>query len=198
VNVDEGDGPHELSNALRRSSWLLAVVGLLSLVAGAIVVATPAISLVTLAVITGIWMLVDAAAHLVGVLLDRAEQRVVAALAGAVIGVLLIRHPIHGLVAVALALGLWLILSGMARLVEAIAQRRLSWLVLVAVVELTTGIVIVSDPRIGLTALALIVGIGLIVRGIAMVAIAWAAGHAARALAGPGPEERPSGAVPAT
>jgi uncharacterized membrane protein HdeD (DUF308 family) len=196
--MDEVDGPAELRNALRGSTWLLAVIGLLSIVAGAIVVATPAISLATLAVITGIWMLVDAAAHLVGVLLDRGEQRIVAALAGAVIGILLIRHPIPGLVAVALALGLWLILSGIARLVEAIAQRRVGWLVLVAVVELITGIVIVSDPRIGLTALALIVGIGLIVRGIAMVAIAWAAGHAARALADRGPEERTSGAVPAT
>jgi len=92
----------------------------------------------------------------------------------AIIGIILIRHPTHSVVAIALLLGLWLIIAGAVRLAAALAeQSRRLWNAGVATLELVAGIVIVSSPGIGVATLALLVGIAFILRGIALCAVAW-------------------------
>ena len=75
-------------------------------------------------------------------------------------GVLLIRHPLGGVRAVALLLGIWLIAAGVVRLIAAFAYpgHRI-WRIGAALVLGLFGIVIVSAPHIGYATLALIAGI---------------------------------------
>jgi len=158
--------------------WLLVLAGSLSIAAGVIVLAKPGNSLATLAVVAGIFILLDGIFELAHSLTCGMQNRGFIALLGVlsvIVGVLLIRHPIAGVVAVALLLGLWLMTVGVVRFIAAVeARRHRLWTIAVAALEVIAGIVIVSDPGIGYATLALITGIAFIVNGIGISALGWA------------------------
>jgi len=157
--------------------WLLLLVGVLSMAAGVIILFKPSESLATLAVIAGIFLLLDGILELVGSFLRSTPNRGLVALVGvlsAIAGVLLIRHPIGGVTAVALLIGIWLIAVGVIRLASAFEEdEHRGWHAFAGLVELIAGIVIVANPHIGFATLALLVGIGFILNGVAMLALGW-------------------------
>jgi uncharacterized membrane protein HdeD (DUF308 family) len=163
--------------ALTWGWWLLVLVGLLSVVAGVIVLFKPGDSLATLAVIAGIFLLIDGILELASSFMSSTRNRGMVALFGAItaiVGVLLIRHPIGGVVAVALLIGLWLIVIGVIRLATAFdGHEHRDWYAFVGVVELLAGIVIVANPGIGFATLALLLGIGFIINGVGLIALGW-------------------------
>ncbi len=164
--------------------WLTLGLGVLSAIAGIVVLARPGDSLATIAVITGIFVLIDGIAALVAALSRGTESRGLAALIGVlnlVIGILLIRHPIGGVVAIALFVGIWLIAMGAVRFMLAFdADRHRVWRFLIAAVEVVAGIVIVSSPQIGVATLALLVGLALIANGVSFAALGFML-HSAKA-----------------
>jgi uncharacterized membrane protein HdeD (DUF308 family) len=183
---------------LERVLWawvLLLIVGALSAVAGVVVLAKPHISLATLAVVFGIFLLIDGVFESAWALVRRGENRALPALVGvvsAVAGVVLIRHPTKSVGVIALLVGLWLIVLGVIRVIRGFDQPdHRGWGIISGVVELAGGIVIVSSPHIGVATLALLVGIVFIVRGVALCLVAWALHRATRDLgaraAGPAP-----------
>jgi uncharacterized membrane protein HdeD (DUF308 family) len=157
--------------------WLLVLVGSLSLVTGLIILIKPGDSLATLAVIAGIFLLVDGTLEFASAFLRSTRDRGMVALFGAItaiVGVLLIRHPIGGVTAIALLIGLWLIVIGVIRLATAFdGHEHRDWYAFVGVVELLAGIVIVANPDIGLATLAIVLGIGFIVNGVGLTALGW-------------------------
>jgi uncharacterized membrane protein HdeD (DUF308 family) len=174
-------GQIDLLEGLRRAAsawWLLLLVGLLCIAAGVIVLAEPGISLATLAVVAGIFLLVDGVFEIMASLSKTTEHRGLLALLGVLsvlVGIVLVRDPIRGVVAIALLLGIWLVGFGLVRFITVFAEREhRGWNVLVAIVEVIAGTVIVSAPGIGVATLALFVGIAFILRGIAISALAWA------------------------
>jgi uncharacterized membrane protein HdeD (DUF308 family) len=163
--------------------WLALLIGVLSIAAGVLVLLKPSNSLETLAVILGIFILIDGLIEIAAALIGRTRNRGLLALLGVlsvIAGVLLIRHPLTGVRAVALLLGIWLIAAGLVRFISAFEspEHRL-WRIGVALVLAIFGIVIVSSAHIGYATLALITGLGLICYGIGMLALAWVM-HAAR------------------
>jgi uncharacterized membrane protein HdeD (DUF308 family) len=157
--------------------WLLLVIGVLSIAAGVIILIKPGDSLATLAVIAGIFLLVDGILELAASLIAGTPGRGSLALLGvltAIVGVLLIRHPIQGVVAIALLIGIWLIAVGVIRIIAAFdLYENRGWNIFAGAVELLAGIVIVSDPNIGFATLALFVGIAFILNGIGMFGVGW-------------------------
>ena len=156
---------------------LLLLVGVLSVVAGVVILFKPSDSLTTLAVIAGIFLLLDGILEMISSFMRSTRNRGLVALLGvltAVVGVLLIRHPIGGVAAIALLIGIWLIAVGVIRLATAFEEyEHRGWHALAGLVELIVGIVIVSTPSIGFATLALLVGIGFILNGIGMAALGW-------------------------
>ena len=72
---------------------------------------------------------------------------------------LLIRHPIESVEAVALLIGLWLIAIGVIRFATAFDEPdHRGRYALAGAIELIAGIVIVANPDIGLTTLSILVG----------------------------------------
>lgn len=157
--------------------WLLLLVGMLSVAAGVLVLAKPGDSLRTIAVIVGIFLLIDGVAELISAMVRRTANRGIAALLGVlgvVIGLLLVRHPVQSVLAVALLVGIWLIAAGVIRFAVALDEPdRRVWHAIVAAIEVIAGIVIVVDPNIGFATLALLAGIAFIVNGFGMVALGW-------------------------
>jgi uncharacterized membrane protein HdeD (DUF308 family) len=168
--------------------WLLLLVGVLSIAVGVTILIKPGNSLATLAVIAGIFLLVDGILELVASLIHGTQNRGMVALLGVlsvIVGVLLIRHPIQGITAIALLIAIWLIAVGVVRIIAAfeIDEHR-GWNIVAGAVELIAGIVIVSDPHIGFATLALLVGIAFIVNGMGMFGLGWNM-HALRRAAAP-------------
>jgi uncharacterized membrane protein HdeD (DUF308 family) len=158
--------------------WLAGLIGVLSIVAGVIVIVKPSNSLSTLAVILGIFILIDGIFEVIASLSDQIENRGMLAIVGVlsvIAGVLLIRHPLGGVRAVALLLGIWLIAVGVVRFISVFYEpgNRI-WRILAAAILVVFGIVIVSQPHIGYTTLAVIAGICFILYGLAMIAAGWA------------------------
>jgi uncharacterized membrane protein HdeD (DUF308 family) len=169
--------------------WLVLLAGLLSVVAGVVVLFKPGDSLATLAVIAGIFILVDGILELGSSFMRSTANRGMTAVLGVltvVVGVLLIRHPIGGVAAVALLIGIWLIAIGVIRFVVAFDEyEHRAWHALAGALELIAGIVIVANPDIGFATLAILVGIGFIANGIGMTALGWGMRGVRREAAGP-------------
>ncbi|HKZ15063.1 MAG TPA: HdeD family acid-resistance protein [Solirubrobacterales bacterium] len=163
--------------ALTSGWWLLLAVGLLSIAAGVIILFKPSDSLATLAVIVGIFILIDGIIELVDSLFGETRNRGMVALFGvitAIVGVLLIRHPVGGVTFVALLIALWLIAVGVIRFATAFDEpEHRGWYALLGLVEMVAGIVIVANPDIGYATLAVLVGIGFILNGIATAILGW-------------------------
>jgi len=171
----ESTESEELHEATR-AWWLLLVAGLVSIAAGVIVLAKPANSLVTLTIIAGIFVLVDGVFDLAASFSSRTENRGLAAVLGVVsmiVGILLIRHPIGGVLAAALLIGIWLIAGGVARMVRAFERSHRIGRILLALVEVAAGVVLVSSPAISFATLALLVGISFIANGVGTFALGW-------------------------
>jgi uncharacterized membrane protein HdeD (DUF308 family) len=156
--------------------WLLIVIGLLGIAAGVVVLLKPEDSLTTLAVIAGIFVLASGIFDVAISFSRRTPNRGLAAIMGVlsvVIGVLLIRHPVGGVLFVALLIGIWLIAVGVVRFVEAFDSDRKLWGIVVALLEIAAGVIIVATPPIGFATLALLTGIAFIVNGVAIFALGW-------------------------
>jgi uncharacterized membrane protein HdeD (DUF308 family) len=168
-------GVEEDAREASRLWWLLVIVGVASLVAGVILVLKPSNSLAALAVVVGIFLLIDGIAELIRSFGHAVESRALAAIIGVlgiVIGIILIRHPFHGVTAIGLVIGIWLVAAGAIRMFWAIALgRRVLLNIGVAALEIIAGIVVVSDPHIGYATLAILIGIWLILNGLATIAI---------------------------
>ena len=158
--------------------WLALLLGLLSIVAGGIVIAKPSNSLSTLAVIFGIFILADGIIELIASLSSHTENRGSLAVIGVIsviAGVLLIRHPLGGVRAVALLIGIWLIAAGVVRFIGAFeTSGDRVWRIIAASILVIFGIIIVASPHIGYATLAVITGICFILYGIGMLAVGWA------------------------
>ena len=151
--------------------WVVALLGALSIAAGVLALAFPDITLLALGLIVGVnlvfigavWIgLATTEVHTEGGRVLRFIVGFLAVLAGLVCLV----RPGAGVLALLIALSFWFIVTGIADLARALDQRehRLIAAVL-GVIGIAAGIIIVANPDIGLTTLALLAGIAFIVRG---------------------------------
>jgi uncharacterized membrane protein HdeD (DUF308 family) len=184
--VQEPDPELEAVQAVAKAWWLGLIVGLITLAGGIVLVAYPGPTLTVIALLVGIELLVGGVFLVFGALGQPPGSRAWGVLGGSlavIAGVIVLRHPSGSILVVAMAVGIYLILSGVLRLVGATESREgRGWLVLAALIDLALGIVIVSWPSFGITTLAIVLGIVLIVRGLALVVIAFALRAAGREL----------------
>jgi uncharacterized membrane protein HdeD (DUF308 family) len=176
--------------------WLPLVLGGAALGVGVFFVVSPGETLTTFATIAGIFVLVDGAFAIIAAIVRSGEGRGLLALLGvlsAIAGLVLIKRPFETLVVFTLIVGVWFVVAGIVRVVEAFSAREArGGNLLIALVDLAAGAVILAWPDLGLKTMAVIIGIVLIARGILFVAL----GLQLRAL-DPGPEKAPSAVAPA-
>ena len=151
--------------------WVVALLGTISIIAGILALAYPDITLLVLGLIVGINLVLIGA---VWVALATMEDhtpggRVLRFFVGFLLflaGLVCLVRPGAGVLALLLALSFWFIITGMADLARALDERdgRVIAAIL-GVISIAAGVIIVANPDIGLTTLALLAGIAFIVRG---------------------------------
>jgi uncharacterized membrane protein HdeD (DUF308 family) len=157
--------------------WLFLLFGVAALGVGIFFVVSPQETLSTFTAIAGILVLVDGMIAIVVSIFGSGESRGMLALMGvlsAIAGLILIKKPFETLVVFTLIVGVWFVVAGIVRLVSAFASREArSGNIVIALLDLAAGAVILAWPDLGLATLAVIIGIGLIVRGVLFVASGW-------------------------
>ena len=154
------------------------VSGLLSVFLGILVLAWPGISILAAAIIFGAYLLITGFAQVFFAfsLHVSAGGRVLLFVSGAaalVLAVLAFRHfgkdPLTAILLLAIWIGVGFIFRGVAMTVSAISDPALpgrGWQIVSGLISLVAGIVMIGSPFQSLWALALIVGIWLIVIGV--------------------------------
>ena len=92
----------------------------------------------------------------------------------AIAGLVLIKKPFDTLVVFTLIVGVWFVVAGVVRFVVALASREgRGGNIVTAILDVIAGIVILAWPDLGLSTLAVIIGIVLIVRGALFIVAGW-------------------------
>lgn len=161
----------EVLRPIARYWWLWVAFGVLSILAGVIALADPGLSLVALGVLFGCWLIaVGFFDVLGGVMAEGAgtARRVLAVLLGVIsltAGVMCLRLPGVGLLALVIVVGAYLIVAGVLQIAGAVGDEQ-PWLaVALGIVNLVLGILILALPGLSLVTFALLFAIGLLVRG---------------------------------
>lgn len=151
--------------------WLVALLGLLSIVVGILALAYPDITLLALGLFFGINLLIAGALWvMVGVDEDsgaggRALRLIVGFLA-ILAGLVCLVRPGASVLALLIVVAFWFVMVGVADLARAFSEpRHRGFSIVLGVIGIAAGVIIVSNPDIGLTTLALLAGIAFIVRG---------------------------------
>jgi uncharacterized membrane protein HdeD (DUF308 family) len=151
--------------------WLFVLVGAIAIVAGVLALAYPDITLRALGIIIGAYLLIWgiftlAAGFSPGASVSLGVVRVLVGFVGIMAGLVCLVRPGASLLALLIAFSFWFILVGIADLVRALegAENR-GWIGLLGTLSVVAGVIILANPDIGLTTLALLVGLGLLVRG---------------------------------
>jgi uncharacterized membrane protein HdeD (DUF308 family) len=150
--------------------WMLAVLGVASLVCGVLAIVYPDVTLLAVGIIFGFYLLLAGVFELVEAIVGDAASRALSAIVGIVAliaGLICLRRPGESLLAIVVVLGVYLIVTGVARLVRAFASVEYrGWALFTAVVDLVLGILILSWPDESLATLAILFGISLVFRGV--------------------------------
>ena len=157
--------------------WLFVLFGVVTLGVGVFFVVSPHETLSTFTVIAGIFLLVDGALAIFASIFAGGEGRGLLALIGvlsALAGLVLIKKPFDTLVVFTLIVGAWFVVAGIVRFVAALASPEgRGGNIVTATLDVIAGIVILSWPDLGLSTLAVIIGIVLILRGVFFIVSGW-------------------------
>jgi uncharacterized membrane protein HdeD (DUF308 family) len=170
-----GQDPADLvSRVGRHWGWVLAY-GILTLIAGVVVLAWPGETLLVLAVLFGIQLIVSGIFRFVAALASTdltGGTRVMLALLGVlsiIIGLWAVRHVVITLVALVVFLGIFWVVNGLIEIFTAVAHRDMpdrGWSILMGVLSIFAGLIVLAYPGLSLFGLAVILGIWLLVFGI--------------------------------
>lgn len=171
--------PGHRMGEMARSATGVIVFGAVSLVAGVVVLAWPGATLLAIAVVFASQVLVGGFLRLVAALSAeeiRGGGRVLLALLGIVsilAGVLFLRHPFQTLAVLALLLGLFWVMAGVFEVVHSSGARNMparGWALAAGVLQVVSGIFLLSFTAVSLLALVWLLGVELLVYGAITVA----------------------------
>jgi uncharacterized membrane protein HdeD (DUF308 family) len=164
----------------RHWGWILAF-GIITVIAGIAVVAWPGPTLLVLAILVGIQLVFLGVFRFVAAFGPEltAGARILYALLGVlslIIGLYALRHVLITLLALGLLLGIFWVINGAVELFTALSHREVQhrgWMSFLGLLSILAGLILLVYPGLSLVALAVIVGIWLLVYGFMEISIAW-------------------------
>ncbi|MFI2437166.1 HdeD family acid-resistance protein [Streptomyces sp. NPDC018693] len=187
-----GDSAEVLARLGRSWTWLLGSA-VATLVPGVLVLVWPEATLHVLAVLIGLYLLVTGVFRFVAVFAREGHERLpglILAVLYVLAGVLCLRNPLQTIAALSLITGVVWLVSGILTLYTAVSAEDLPHrgvVTVAAVLGIVAGIVVLALPAESARALTRLLGLWLVLLGLAeaVVALAWRA--ALRKTQPPGP-----------
>ena len=170
--------PAEAIGTLGRSKALLITVGVLTLIAGLLVVFWPGATAIVLAVIFGVQLIILGIYRLILAIAASEENtgaRVFFAIIGIlsiVVGILCLRDPLLTIAALGLLIGLVWTITGIVEIVHAFTGEKGSgrgWLFAGGLLSVIAGVIVLVYPAISVVVLAWVIGIFLVIYGVIMI-----------------------------
>ena len=161
--------------AVARNWWLFVVLGVICVATGIAAMVWPHITLLTLGILAGIYLLIAEVMEIIDAISGDAGGRAVSAILGVlalIAGLLCIRRPGESLLAVVIVVGVYLVAAGVLRIVRAFGSEGNRWWGFAAgAVDAIAGIVVLSWPELGLVTLAVFFAITMLFRGVFSIVI---------------------------
>ncbi len=164
--------------APRRSAWL-TIEAVILILLGVLALLAPLFAGMALALALGILLVVAGAVGLVSAFAGRRHSHqgwsILSAAIALIVGLIVIISPLAGAAGLALLLGAYLLLDGVTQIGLALNHRRRGdrawgWLLLAGVVDLLlAGIVIMLSASGSATLIGFIIGLDLIIAGVALL-----------------------------
>jgi len=110
---------------LGKNWWLFVVLGVICLVTGILAIVWPGITLLTLGILLGIYLLVSAIMEIFDAIVGEPGGRALSAILGIIsliAGVICIRRPGESLLAIVIVAGVYLIAEGVIRVIRAFSN----------------------------------------------------------------------------
>jgi uncharacterized membrane protein HdeD (DUF308 family) len=167
--------------------WLPVLTGVISITVGIIAIAYPDITLRVIGILFGINILLVGVVALIMAFDPDSDtvhsvMRLIVGFLALLAGLALLVRPDASVLAVLLVISFWLIVAGVSDLLRGITIREGRWTsIILGVIGIAAGVVLVANPDIGITTIALIAGIVFIVRGVADMAYGFDLRRAAKA-----------------
>jgi uncharacterized membrane protein HdeD (DUF308 family) len=172
----------DAAQQIARNWWLLLLNGVLLIIAGVLIFGIDW-TVRSLATFIGVLFIVQGLAEALTTGIDARVRRanVVTGLLSIATGVLIIVWPKPGLVAVAIVLAAWLIVTGTLAISGAFAARRFLpdwWLLLViGLLEIPLGVLALANPGATLAALITVAGIWCVAIGVMRIVLSFQIKH---------------------
>src|SRR5262245_31889129 len=149
--------------------WVIVLMGAACVVIGVLAIAWPDKTLLTLGILTGLFLIVAAVMEIFDAITGPPDGRTFSAIVGVlalVAGVLCIRRPGESLLALIVIIGVFLVAEGVLGIVRAFGDGGERWAgALRPGFDLLAGIVILAWPKLGIATLAVLFAAVMIVRG---------------------------------
>jgi uncharacterized membrane protein HdeD (DUF308 family) len=180
--------------AVSRNWWMFLVTGVVSILAGVLMVVYPDLTLLALGIFVGIGLLFAGALEVAEAIAGSPDSRALNAILGVlslIAGVVCLRRPGESVLALVVLLGAYLIVAGIVRFVRSLfeLEGRAAQMGL-GIIDVILGTLILSLPRLSVATLALLFALSLLARGGFTVFIALR-------LRGEREQPEPSAAIPA-
>jgi uncharacterized membrane protein HdeD (DUF308 family) len=157
---------------VQSSGWLLIVTGAVSMVAGILALVYPDITLLALALIAGINVFLFGLLGIVNAISSDGDDAVSRALVaivgilGVLAGLIMMRRPGETLLVLLLAVGLWLIMSGLISGIIALTEPEdRGARLLAALFDIVLGGLLLALPKLSLGTVAILCGVSFLIRG---------------------------------
>jgi uncharacterized membrane protein HdeD (DUF308 family) len=176
-----GTDVHDQVTRVGRAWWWPALFGVVSIIAGVLVLAWPGPTLVVLAVLFGIELIVWGIYRLIGAITfgdAGGGARTLWAILGVLsllLGFYALRHIVITLLALGLLLGIFWLVDGIGLIVSAVEHRGMpgrGLSLLSGVLGVIAGLVLLVWPSISLLTLAWLAGLWLLIVGVMQVGVA--------------------------
>jgi uncharacterized membrane protein HdeD (DUF308 family) len=159
--------------SVARNWWLFVALGVVCVATGIAVLVWPGPSLLTFGILAGIYLMIAAAMELIDAVTGDPGGRAISAILGVlalIAGLICIRRPGETLLALVIAVGIYLTAAGVIRIVRALGSEGLRWWgVAFGTLEAVVGIAVLAWPKIGLVTLAVFFAVTMLFRGIVSI-----------------------------
>jgi len=195
LNIPRNDTERVITETIRTYWGLFLAQGIIMMVLGAVAIVWPQLSTLAVDLYAGWMFLISGIFGLATMFLAPSAAAffwsLLTAALSLFVGVLLLWHPVEGVVSLTLVLIAFFIVEGVFQIAAAIRDRQAlpdswGWLLMSGIADLVLAAIMISGwPLTAIWALGLIVGINLLTSGLAIVMVAVAARSTVRAAAQP-------------